>query len=95
MGGCFFNENMTEKDACKYIAELYKIVDTNSILVVIPSGQVKRLYCPFWVICKIDVPPLQKDGEYTVEAVKMTLKLEDVFIIEERAYYVWYFWIKV
>jgi hypothetical protein len=86
---------MTEKEARKYIAELFKIVDTNSVLVVISTGQVKRLYCPFWVICKVDVPPLQKGSEYTVEAIKMTLKLEDVFIINGRAYYVWYFWIKV
>ena len=86
---------MTEKEAREYIAELFKIVDTNSILVVIHFGQVKRLYCPFWVICKVDVQPLQNGEEYTVESVKMTLKLEDVFIIEGRAYYVWYFWIKV
>jgi hypothetical protein len=79
---------MTEKEARKYIAELFKIVDTNSVLVVISTGQVKRLYCPFWVICKVDVPSLQKGSEYTVEAIKMTLKLEDVFIINGRAYYV-------
>ena len=86
---------MTEKEARKYITELFKIVDTNSFLVVMHTGQMKRLYCPFFVICKVDVPPLQKDGEYAVEAVKMTLKLEDVFIIDGRAYYVWYFWIKI
>jgi hypothetical protein len=86
---------MTEKETRKYILELFKIVDTNSILVVMHTGKLKRLYCPFLVICKVEVPPLQKDGEYAVEAVKMTLMLEDVFIIEGRAYYVWYFWIKV
>jgi len=85
---------MTEKEARKYIAELFKIVDTNSVLVVMYTGKLKRLYCPFFVICKVEVPPLQKGKEYAVEAVKMTLKLEDVFIIEGRAYYVWYFWIK-
>jgi len=86
---------MTEQEARKYILELFKIVDTNSVLVVMLNGQVKRLYCPFCVICKVDVPPLQKENEYAVEAVKMTLKLEEVFIIEGRAYYVWYFWVKV
>jgi len=85
---------MTEQEARKYITELFKIIDTNSILVVMHTGKLKRLYCPFWVICKIDIPPLQKDGEYAVEAVKMTLKLEDVFIINGRAYYFWYFVIK-
>ena len=86
---------MSELEARKYIAELFKIVGTNSVLVVMPLGRVKRLYCPFWVICKVEVPPLEKGNEYQVEAVKMTLKLEDVFIIQGRAYFVWYFSIKV
>lgn len=53
-----------------------------------------RLYCPFKVICKFNVPPLEINGEYDVEAVKMTLKLENVFIIEGNAYLIWYFTIK-
>ena len=78
----------------KYIAELFKIVGTDSILVVQYNGKMKRLYCPFLVICKVNVPSLQIGCEYYVEAVKMTLKLEDVFIIEGKAYFVWYFEIK-
>jgi len=35
-----------------------------------------------------------KGGEYAVEAVKMTLQKQDVFIIEGKAYFVWYFSIK-
>jgi hypothetical protein len=85
---------MDEKEARKYIAELFRIVDTDSILVIMHTGRIKRLYCPFWVICKVDVPPLHKGNEYAVDAVKMTLKLQDVFIINERAYYVWYFSIR-
>jgi hypothetical protein len=84
---------MNEKNR-EYILELFKIVSTNSILVVNYKGKVKRLYCPFLVICKVDVPPLQKGNEYAVDAVKMTLKLEEVFIIEGRAYFFWYFEIK-
>jgi len=84
---------MNEKNR-EYILELFKIVSTNSILVVNYKGKVKRLYCPFLVICKVDVPPLQKGNEYAVDAVKMTLKLEEVFIIEGRAYFFWYFEVK-
>jgi hypothetical protein len=84
---------MNEKNR-EYILELFKIVSTNSILVVNYKGKVKRLYCPFIVICKVNVPPLQKGSQYSVDAVKMTLKLEEVFIIEGRAYYFWYFEIK-
>ena len=86
---------MSEKEARKYIAELFKIVNTSSILVVLYDGKVKRLHCPFWVICKVDVPPLEVGNKYQVEAVKMTLKLQDVFIIEGKAYFVWYFTIIV
>ena len=83
------------EEARKYIIELFKIVGTNSILVVMPAGRIRRLYCPFWVICKVDVPPLEEGGEYAVEAIKMTLELKDVFIINGRAYFIWYFSIKV
>jgi len=82
------------EEARKYIAELFKIVGTNSVLVVMPRGKVRRLYCPFWVICRVNVPPLKEWEEYAVEAVKMTLKKQDVFIIEGKAYFVWYFTIK-
>jgi hypothetical protein len=51
---------MIEKEARKYIAELFNIVGANNVLVVTPIGKVKRLYCPFCVICKVDIPPLQK-----------------------------------
>ena len=86
---------MKEKDARRYITDLFTIVGTDSILVVLYNSGVKRLHCPFVVICKVNVPPLQKGQEYTVKAVKMTLMLEDVFIIEGKAYFVWYFAVKV
>ena len=86
---------MNEKEAREYISGLFKIVGTNSILIVLSRGKVKRLYCPFWVIAKVDVPPLEKGKEYAVEAVKMTLHLQDVFIIDGKAYLVWYFAVMV
>ncbi len=81
---------MSEKEIRKYISELFKIVRTNSVLIVLSTGKVKQLYCPFMVICKVDVPPLQVGHQYAVEAVKMTLQKQEVFIIEGRAYFVWY-----
>ena len=79
----------------KYITELFRIVDTKSILVVMHTGKMKRLNCPFPVICIINVPPLKEGYKYHVEAVKMTLNLEDVFIINGRAYFIWCFKIVV
>ncbi len=81
--------------ARKYITELFKIVDTRSILVITYTGRIKRIYCPFIVVCNINAPPLQKGLEYSVDAVKMTLKKKDVFIIDQRGYYISYFSIKV
>ena len=78
-------------EARKYILELFKIVGTDSILVITSEGKLIRLYCPFRVICRVNVPPLNIDEEYLVQAVKMTLQLEEVFIIDGKAYYFRYF----
>jgi hypothetical protein len=78
-------------EARQYIIDLFKIVGTNSILIISSSGQLKRLYCPFLVLSKVDVSSLRKGHKYAVNAVKMTLKLEEVFIIDGYAYYIWYF----
>ena len=83
------------EEARKYIIELFKVVDTRNILVVMHTGRIRRLYCPFMVICNVDVPSLIKGNEYFVDEIKMTLEMKDVFIIKGKAYYVWYFSIKV
>lgn len=85
---------MTEQNR-KYILELFKVVSTTSILVVDPKGNLKRLYCPFPVVAVVvDVPSLIAGETYFVEAVKMTLHLEEVFLINGRAYYIYYFKLK-
>ena len=82
---------MSEKNR-EYILELYKIVSTASILVVDSHGNLRRLYCPFQVVAIVDSPPHIVAGVfYMVEAVKMTLDLEEVFIIEGKGYFIWYF----
>jgi predicted glycosyltransferase len=77
--------------ARKYIIELFKIVSTDSILIINSAGKIQRLYCPFRVISKVNLPPLARNQQYDVQAVKMTLKLEEVFIIDGNAYFVGYF----
>ena len=90
-GDFFISNPKGKQEARKYIAELFKIVNTCSILVVWYDGKVKRLHFPFTFIARVDVPPLEKGGEHLVEAVKMTLQLEDVFSNQGKAYFVWYF----
>jgi hypothetical protein len=76
----------------KYILELFKIVSTTSILVVNQYGRIKRLNCPFRVIAIDDVPPDIITGDfYMVDFVKMALDLKEVFIIQGKGYYIWYF----
>lgn len=76
----------------EYILELFKIVSTTSILVVDPKGILKRLYCPFRVVAKVAIPPQITEGDsYYVDAVKMTLELKEVYIIQGKGYFIWYF----
>jgi hypothetical protein len=85
---------MTERNR-EYIYELFKIVSTTSILVVDLKGNLKRLHCPFRVVAIVELPPqITAEAFYMVEAVKMTLDLKEVFIIESKGYYYWYFRIK-
>jgi hypothetical protein len=82
---------MTDKNR-EYILELFKIVNTTSILVIDHQGTLKRLNCPFKVVAIVEVPPQITVGVfYLVEAVKMTLELKEVFIIKGKGYLIWYF----
>jgi hypothetical protein len=88
--GIFTLNPMTDQ-ARQYILDLFTIVGTDSILIINGAGEVKRLKCPFIVVCKIPTSNLVFGNPYSVSAVKMTLRLEDVFIINGRAYFIWYF----
>jgi hypothetical protein len=74
-----------------YILELMKHCDPLSILVIRDRGELIRLYCPFPAEVLLPVGNLEKGDIVAVEAVKLTLELRDVFIIEGRAYYLMYF----
>ena len=76
----------------EYILELFRIVNTTSILVIDRKGTLKRLHCPFKVVAIVEIPLQITAGvSYYVDAVKMTLELREVFIINGIGYYIWYF----
>ena len=76
----------------EYILELFKIVSTTSILVIDNKGNLKRLYCPFKVVACVELPPqITVGASYMVDAVKMTLELKEVYIIQGKGYFIWYF----
>lgn len=88
-------DEQSEDKARAYIFELFQIVSTSSILVVTYEGEVIRLNCPFRVVCNVNIPPLEKGSGYFVQAIRMTLALQEVFIIKGKAYYVWFFSIRI
>ena len=76
----------------EYILELFKVVGITSILVIDNNGNLKRLKCPFRVVAIIEMPPQITLGAfYHVDAVKMTLELKEVYIIEGKGYLIYFF----
>jgi len=71
--------------------QYWNLYSTNSILYINSKGELKRLYCPFHVKAKVDIPPIYEGEIVTVQAVKITPDGRDVFIIEDLGYYVIYF----
>lgn len=78
-----------------YIGELMKWIDPYSILVIDEYGQLRRIYCPFTVLVTIPVGKFQHGDIVAVEAVKVTMELKDVYIIERKAYYIIHFRINI
>lgn len=71
----------------EYITGLFKMVSTQSILVIDFSGKLHRLYSPFTLIARIDLPGIKRGNIVQAQAIKMDLELKEVFIINNKAYY--------
>jgi hypothetical protein len=78
---------MNHEEKRKYIEELFKYVDTESILVIREWNTLERLRCPFIVKARRDVGLCKAGNYYRVEAVKVDIQtLKDVYIIKSVAY---------
>lgn len=75
----------------EYLKELLKWVSTDSILVIDQSGNLRRINCPFRVICLVNFPDIVKGERVAVDAIKLTLEVKEVYIIRGVAYYIVYF----
>jgi hypothetical protein len=75
----------------EYIQELLKWVSSDSLLVIDKSGRLRRIYCPFIVVCLVDFPDITKGEKVPVDAVKLTVEVKEVFVIKGIAYYIIYF----
>lgn len=75
----------------EYLKNLSRYVDSNSILVISSDGQLKRIFCPFLVATMFKIYRFNEGDILVVDAVKVTLTLQDVFIIEGKAYLIQHF----
>jgi hypothetical protein len=75
----------------EYLKELLNWVSSDSILVIDKKGLLRCIYCPFWVICLVDFPDIKQGDRVSVDAIKLTVEIKEVFIIRGTAYYILYF----
>jgi hypothetical protein len=72
----------------QYLKELLKWISADSLLVIDKVGDLRRIYCPFKVICHVDFPNITKGQKVSVDAVKLTVEVKEVYIIKGIAYYI-------
>lgn len=78
---------MNHEEKRKYIEELFKYVDTESILVIKDWNTLERLRCPFIVKARRDVGLCNSGDYYSVEVVKVDINtLFDVYGIRNVHY---------
>ena len=75
----------------EFLQELLKWVNSDSILVIDKKDLLRRIYCPFKAICLVDFPAIKKGEAVSVDAVKLTVEIKEVFIVKGIAYYIIYF----
>ena len=75
----------------EYLRELLKWVSTDSIWVIDKKGHLRRIYCPFRVICLVNFPDITQGERVAVDAIKLTVEVKEVYIIRGVAYYIVYF----
>jgi hypothetical protein len=75
----------------EYLKELLKWISTDDLLVIDKSGRLRRIYCPFRVVCLVDFPDIKQGEKASVDAIKLTIEVKEVYIIKGTAYYIIYF----
>jgi hypothetical protein len=80
-------------DKEKYLQELLRWVSSDSLLAIDKHGKIRRIYCPFKVICLVNFPAITKGQKVSVESVKLTVEIKEVYIIKGTAYHIAYFMI--
>lgn len=75
----------------EYLKELLKWVSTEELLVIDRNGILRRIYCPFKAICLVSFPDIKQGEKVSVDAVKLTVEVKEVFVIKGIPYFIIYF----
>ncbi len=78
---------MNDKD----LVELLKYSSPYTILVVTWENKLLELHCPFKVFVKQDIGGLKVGENASVTMVKLSTNLITVFVIDDKAYFFYYF----
>jgi len=78
-------------DHKKYIRELFEVVSNQDILLVNKDNQLIRLNVPFTVLVVLEVPGLSIGDLGSVSAIRMDVKLLDIYIVNGKPYYYYNF----
>ena len=60
----------------EYLKELLKWVSSDSLLVIDRSGNLRRIYCPFKVICLVNFPDIIRGEKVSEDAIKLTVEIK-------------------
>jgi hypothetical protein len=78
-------------DDIEYLRVLLNAVSFDSILIINSEGELKRVYCPFVVKARCNLPHIAEGDIFTIEKTSITENSIDVYIIKNNAYYTIYF----
>jgi len=75
----------------EYLKMFLKWISSDSILVIDKSWKLRRVCVPFWVVSLVDFPDISKGQKVSVDAVKLTVEVNEVYVISGIHYYIIYF----
>ena len=75
-------------DRDKYLQELLKWVSSDSLLVIDQTGTLRRIYCPFKAVSLVNYTAIRKGEKVSIDAIKLTIEIREVYIINGVAYYI-------
>ena len=78
---------MTKKE----LAEVLKYSNSQELYVITHYGVLMRLFCPVKIQVLGDIGILKRGQIVFVDEIKVTIELKTVYIIDNEAYYYWYF----